>query len=69
MKSKVTAEGLVIPKQWLDGVDEVEIRREHDMILIVPVRADDPILNFGKHPVTTDVKDASVNHDRYLYGP
>jgi hypothetical protein len=34
----------------------------------VPVRAEDPILDLGKQPVVLEVEDASLNHDRYLYG-
>ncbi len=67
MKTKVSEQGLLIPKHWLDGVDEVEIRRENDMILVLPVGAEDPICELGKQPITVDVDDASVNHDRYLY--
>jgi hypothetical protein len=29
---------------------------------------EDPILSLGEDPVDDDVTDASVNHDRYLYG-
>ena len=67
MKMKVTKKGLVIPKHWLEGIDEVEIRKEQNMILILPVSANDPILQLGTQPVVGDVSDASVNHDHYLY--
>jgi hypothetical protein len=29
---------------------------------------EDPILSLGEDPVDDEVTDASVNHDRYLYG-
>lgn len=62
----ITDAGLLIPKHWLQGIDEVEIRKQRDVILVVPVRHDDPILELGREPVTADVTDASVNHDSYL---
>ena len=68
MRTKVTEQGLLVPKQLLEGMDEVEIRREDNVILIVPVGAADPILELGKHPIDLDVQDASLNHDRSLYG-
>ncbi|OAD21898.1 hypothetical protein THIOM_002323 [Candidatus Thiomargarita nelsonii] len=36
MNLTVTKEGVLIPKQWLKGVDEVEVRRENHLILIIP---------------------------------
>jgi hypothetical protein len=48
--------------------DEVEIRKEQNVIVVVPVTADDPIPWLGKQPIALDVDDPSVNHDRYLYG-
>ena len=37
------------------------------MIIVVPVQAEDPILNLGKQPILLNMEDASLNHDRYLY--
>jgi hypothetical protein len=65
MKRKVTEQGVLVPKQLLEGVDEVEIRKEQGMILVVPVSAD-PIFQLGRHPIACDVTDASTQHDRYL---
>jgi hypothetical protein len=67
MRTKVTENGVLIPKEWLAGIDEVDIQRTQNMIVVVPVQADDPILNLGKQPILLDVEDASLNHDRYLY--
>ena len=67
MRTKVTENGVLIPKMWLEGIDEVEIHKEQNMIIIVPVQVDDPILDLGKQPILLDVEDASLNHDRYLY--
>jgi virulence-associated protein VagC len=68
MRSRVTDQGLLIPKAWLADADEVEILREEDRVVVVPVRGKDPIFDLGKHPIKAGVDDASANHDRYLYG-
>jgi hypothetical protein len=68
MKTKVTEEGVLIPKALLDNVEEVEIREEHGIILVVPVPSVDPILYLGTEPVACEVTDASENHDHHLYG-
>jgi hypothetical protein len=67
MRTKVTENGVLIPKEWLEGIDEVDIQKAQNMIIVVPVQADDPILDLGKRPIRLDVADASLNHDRYLY--
>ena len=68
MITKVTEQGVWIPKKWLDDVKEVEIRKEKDVILIFPIHVEpDPILQLGTQPVVTDVEDASIRHDHYLY--
>ena len=69
MRTKVTENGVLIPKEWLEGIDEVDIQKAQNMILVVPVQAGDPILDLGKQPIRLDVEDASLNHDRYLYNP
>ncbi len=68
MKTEVTEQGVTIPKQFLEGVKEVEIRREKNFILVIPLSGEDPILRFGKNPVSDEITDASVNHDEYIYG-
>lgn len=68
MKATVTEQGLLIPKQLLEGIQEVEIRKQNDVIVIVPIAKADPILQLGLDPIVDTVNDASVNHDRYLYG-
>ena len=78
MKSKVTEQGLLIPKHLLKGFDEVDIRKRNGVIVISPVsqassaspiRPDDPIFNLGKNPIQEDLgmEDASVNLDKYIY--
>jgi virulence-associated protein VagC len=66
VRAKVTDQGVLIPKQWFEGIDEVEIHRERDLILIEPVTAEDSILSLGTRPIIGDVDDASLHHDRYL---
>ena len=68
MRSKVTDQGVTLPKHWFPGVAEVEIQREEHRVVVVPVRGDDPITCLGKNPINLDVDDAAANHDRYLYG-
>jgi virulence-associated protein VagC len=67
MRIAVTEQGVLIPKQLLEGVREVEIRHQQGMLLILPITDDDPILQLGKEPITDSVDDASTHHDRYLY--
>lgn len=68
MKTEVTEQGITIPKQLLEGIKEVEIRKEKNYILVIPLSGEDPILRFGKNPVSDEITDASVNHDKYIYG-
>ncbi|MCY7345076.1 MAG: hypothetical protein LH614_02560 [Pyrinomonadaceae bacterium] len=68
MKTDVTEQGINIPKQFFGGAKEVEIRREKNYILVIPLSGEDPILRFGRNPVSDDVSDASENHDEYIYG-
>lgn len=78
MKVKVTEQGLTIPKEWLEGIQEVEVRIENHQIVLVPTvvippRAiptvePDPIWQLGSHPIALEIPDASEKHDKYLYG-
>jgi len=67
MRTEVTDQGLLVPKRFLEGIKEVEIRRENGVILIIPVPSEDPILKLGQDPIDDDVSDASEEHDRYIY--
>ena len=66
MKTKVTEQGVLVPKKFFKGIEEVEIRKENGLVVVVPV-TDDPIFKLGKRPVSDDVQDASENHDQYIY--
>ena len=67
MKAKVTEQGLLIPKELLEGMEDVEVRREENGIRVVPIIGDDPIFQLGREPVTLGIEDAATNHDHYLY--
>ena len=75
MKSKVTEQGLLIPKHLLKGFDEVDIRKRNGVIVVSPassasqISPDDPIFNLDKNPIQEDLgmEDASVNLDEYIY--
>ena len=67
MKIKVKPEGLLIPKELLLGVEEVEVRKENNTIIITTLTQDDPIFGLGSNPVNIEVSDASENHDLYIY--
>lgn len=67
MKVKVTDKGVLIPKAYFEGVEEVEVKKENGLVLIVPITDTDPILKLGKDPVACGIPDASENHDKYLY--
>ncbi len=66
MKSKVTEQGVLVPKKFFKGIKEVEIRKENNLVIVVPI-IDDPIVQLGGQPVSDDVEDASENHDKYIY--
>jgi len=106
---KVTENGVLIPKDLLTGITEVDIRKQNGVIVVIPagkngpiddigkeqvsefdannpqfgsarglikisddfdepIRADDPIFNIGRNPVSCGISDASENLDKYLYG-
>jgi hypothetical protein len=67
MKAKVTNRGLVIPREMLAGVEEVEIRKEDRCIVISLLPKSDPILALGKNPVECGAPNASEHHDSYIY--
>lgn len=68
MKLKVTDRGVVIPRDMLPDVDEVDVRSEGGVMMVIPLRAaDDPILGLGSDPVDCGDGDASESLDRHLY--
>jgi virulence-associated protein VagC len=67
MKAKVTTKGVLIPKRMFKGVKEVEIKKEENAVVVIPIDEDDPIFQLGKNPVDCGVTDASEFFDKYLY--
>lgn len=68
MRTKVSENGVLIPKDLLTGITEVDIRKQNGVILVIPAGKDDPIFDIGKNPVVSGVSDGSKNLDKYLYG-
>lgn len=68
MKAVVKKDGVLIPKRFLKGAKEVEIRKEGGHIVVLPLSgSEDPIWGLGSNPIKTGVTDASLRHDDYLY--
>ncbi len=67
MKVKVTEQGLLIPKELLEGFQEFEVQKENHQIVLTPTEEPDPIWQLGSNPISLGITDASENHDRYLY--
>jgi hypothetical protein len=68
MRITVTDQGVVIPRDWFPDVEEVDVEKTRDAVVVRPNRAPDPILELGKNPVDCGISDGSEQHDRYLYG-
>ena len=67
MKARVTEEAVVIPKKFLRGIKEVEIRQEGEIIVVLPKTKEDALFKLGRHPISCNAPDASENLDDYLY--
>lgn len=68
MRTRVSEDGVVIPKELLEGIAEVDIRKQNGVIVVIPAGKEDPLYNIGKDPVVSGVTDASENLDNYIYG-
>jgi len=68
MKATVGKEGVLVPKDMLEGANEVDIQKERDRIVLIPIKQQtDPIFKMGKKPVDTGIANGSVQHDQHLY--
>lgn len=68
MKIKVTDNGIVIPKKFFTGIEEVEVKKKDNFIVIIPKNhQNDSIFRLGVNPVSCHTPDASENLDKYLY--
>jgi hypothetical protein len=68
MRTKVSEQGVVIPKELLEGITEVDIRKQNGLIVVIPVGKEDPLYDIGRNPVKLGIPDASENLDKYIYG-
>ncbi len=68
MRTKVSEEGVIIPKELLEGITEVDIRKQNGIIFIVPAGKEDPIYDLGRNPFKLGLPDASEDLDKYVYG-
>ncbi|MFH1077058.1 MAG: hypothetical protein V1753_09570 [Pseudomonadota bacterium] len=68
MRIAVTDQGVVIPRDWFPDVEEVEVEKARDAVVVRHSLAHDPILELGKNPVDCSINDGSEHHDNYLYG-
>lgn len=84
MRLKVGADGLLIPKELLSGMEEVEVHRSPHTLTVtlvadqIPARSltleeleesKNQLLQLGTTILVDDgPEDAAQNHDRYIYG-
>ncbi len=66
MRAKVTEQGVLIPKDLLQGVEEVDIEKRNGLIVVSPIADSDPIYDLGRNPIHLGVEDSSVRHDVVL---
>ena len=64
MKVKVTEQGLTIPKELLEGIQEFEIRKENHHIVLIPTEETYPIEQLDTQP--TLAEDAIAHQKRPL---
>ena len=64
--SNVTEQGLLIPREWLIGIEKVKFFKKDNIIAIRPVEEDDPIFQLGTKPISCGITDSSQNHDNYI---
>ena len=52
MRTKVSKDGVLIPKDLLPGITEVDIRKQNGVIMVIPAGKDDPISDIGEEPAS-----------------
>ena len=68
MNAKVTENGILIPKQWLEYVEEVEIRKENEIILVIPVKCHlEKVHKPLSHPTKQPIKPAYKETDDPIF--
>ena len=63
MRARVTKQGVLIPKELLEGVEEVDIQKRDGLIVVSPLAETDPIFDLGRDPIRLGIEDASTHHD------
>ncbi|MGL5075885.1 MAG: hypothetical protein ACRDBG_08580 [Waterburya sp.] len=63
MKVKVTEEGILIPKQFFEGIKEVEIQEKDGILSIIPISKEDPIFQLGTNPISDSILDRKLKLD------
>ena len=64
MTVKVSEEGLVIPKEFLAGMDEVEIRREQNFVVVGPAKIGSLLLSEAELLAEYQAMAADEEHER-----
>ncbi|MCX7014357.1 MAG: hypothetical protein NTW86_17700 [Candidatus Sumerlaeota bacterium] len=68
MKAKVGEKGVLVPRDLIGDVGEVEIVKEDGRIVVIPVsESADPIEALGEAPIPCGLTDAAEQHDKHLY--
>lgn len=69
VRLQITDAGVVIPREMLPNVREVDVRREGHVMVLTPLPdPNDAIWDLADHAVECGLPDASENHDHYIYG-
>jgi hypothetical protein len=69
MKANVGSLGLLIPKNFLRGIQTADVRWEKSHIVVEPAKVKtDPIFGLGQKPGRSGSSAVSVDHDKHLYG-
>ena len=52
---------------WSNADFWMRLQTYYDLTQERRKQSSDPIFNLGKNPISLDMEDASVNHDKYIY--
>ena len=52
---------------WSNADFWMRLQAYYDLAQEQRSQFDDPIFNLGENPISLDIEDASVNHDKYIY--
>ena len=59
MRINVTDQGVLIPRDWFPDVEDVDVEKTTDAVVVRPHLVRDPILELGKNPVDCGISDGS----------